>query len=1191
MGLSSRSPSVISLAVGLLLTLAGTASTQLPKAETKAAPRIWDHQGSVLSIAFTPNGQLLVTGGAGQPEGAVIWEVATGKRLCGLPGTELVYSVALSPDGKKVATIGLTGIQKKTPRVQAAVWDVASGKELLALKTERIGARPCVAFSPDGKLLATGSSSGDGEAAVGAVQVWDATTGKALDLLIGPSETFSRLVFSPDGKTLAGASFGEDTFVVLWDVAQRKRLATLKSKTSWALIRSLAFSPDGKRLAWAAGNEVDGQAELVLWELRSAKRIAALRTEEMMAGVVFHPDGKSLIAVDFAGCFQVWDLATLKKTASFEVELAFPTMALAAALAPDGKTLVIGSGNSDVFAPPDARYGHLRLFDVATGKERLAPEKEAQRARDEAAQAARLAAEADAQARREAQERQELARLSPALRARLDRSLISARHLRYAQHLTQAQQAIERGHLAAARQLLQEYQPQPGQEDCRGFEWHYLWRQCQFQTTELEHSDAILAHCLSPDGKILAAATADHAVTLWELTTGKERARLQGASGPMVYLAFSPDGKYLATAGGKLPNVVLAIPAEQEKDDPATREAILWEVSSGKLLTRFKGHTKAIACVAFSANGKALAIGAQDGSASVWQVPSGKFTRALSLGIERAAVVTFAPDGKLLAVGGAQGAVSLWDLASGKRQTLSAGGDKKPIISLQFSPDGKALYSAEGDWVDNYLAKRWQRDGTRRWVVAREWKQVHRLALSPDGKRLALSGWHGAVLWDVAEDREVMRVVPRVLGDGFASRLTFAADSKTVLIHADGIRGQPELSLFDTISGERLGLADHLTGTRGTGAIHLAPGGKVTAVGIEGRRESDTAWVLQTTLGEKAEIRHYPDARGFFGVTSLAFHRDGQRLVVTDGQNVFVWGLRTGDHRKIFQSGITPIRKVQFAANGKTVLASYPPGVSLWDGKTGKQLAHVGDDYGEIAAEGKAILVPRNNGSITVFSANDGKTLGTLALKDAQWRPASADEPLYDAVRASPGGKWVVGFGSVLWDAAAQQEIKRWQNGPPPAQFGFTPDEKTLVTADRKGTVTVSELPSLKERHLLRKTWPPGGASAFSPDGRTAALEQADRTILLLDLLAGEKFARVVGLSTPVKILTFSPDGKSLVTGSADGTVCFWCPVTGAQRLNLRGHTRALASLAFSPDGTILATGSADQTVRLWFQHKRGEHP
>jgi len=295
-------------------------------------------------MEFTRDGDRLVTGGAAHNESVVVWDAKTGRRLLGIKGAGIVYSLAISPDGRKIATTGYTGITEDKPKLRTAVWDAKTGMELLVVKNDHAGQRPCIAFSPDGKLLATGTFSGDDEKAVGAVQLWHADTGmKVGNPLIGPSEGFSHLKFSPDGKTLAAASWGAGTFVVLWDVETRKQRTVLKIKKTWSLIRSLAFSPDSSLLAWASGNEVNGNAEHVLWNATTGERVASLRTDNMFAWIAFNKNAKALYTVDLDGSVHQWEMPTLKRTSSFRVELQFPTMAQSAALSPDGKTLVIGS--------------------------------------------------------------------------------------------------------------------------------------------------------------------------------------------------------------------------------------------------------------------------------------------------------------------------------------------------------------------------------------------------------------------------------------------------------------------------------------------------------------------------------------------------------------------------------------------------------------------------------------------------------------------------------------------------------------------------------------------------------------------------------------------------------------------------------------------------------------------------------
>ncbi|HYV38591.1 MAG TPA: hypothetical protein VE988_23100, partial [Gemmataceae bacterium] len=309
------------------------------------------------------------------------------------------------------------------------------------------------------------------------------------------------------------------------------------------------------------------------------------------------------------------------------------------------------------------------------------------------------------------------------------------------------------------------------------------------------------------------------------------------------------------------------------------------------------------------------------------------------------------------------------------------------------------------------------------------------------------------------------------------------------------------------------------------------------------------------------------------------FSPDGFRLALTDGQRVFRWDLRTDKRQEVYKSNNMPFRHVRFSADGKTLLATHPPGIKLLDPGTGKERAAIEAYYGTIGASGRYVFVTPDNLTISAYSATTGKKTATLAAKKGKTEVGRS--PFNDIVIESPGGKWVVGLGAVLFEANTQKEIHHWQTQPKPLQFAFTPDEKTLVTTDSKGTMIVWELPSLRQRHVAPKTWAPTGLSAISSDNRTAALMQDAGTMVLFDLVEGVALARVIGFSAPVARMAFSPDGKSLVTGCTDGTIQFWCPVTGAQRLNVPAHFGSVTVLAFSPNGAILATGGG-QTVRLW---------
>ena len=212
-----------------------------------------------------------------------------------------VYSAAFSPDGKTLASVSDDETVK--------LWYMATGKEQATFQghteadkesTGAIHSVMSVAFSPDGKTLAAASYDMT-------VKVWDVATAKRTTLQ-GHTHAVYSVAFSPDGKTLASAS-GDKT-VRLWDLATNKERAVLQGHTEPVI--SVAFSPDGKILASAG---VDKSVKL--WDVATGRERATLQGTEAVWSVAFSPDGKTLASAggtisNAPGELKLWDVATDK---------------------------------------------------------------------------------------------------------------------------------------------------------------------------------------------------------------------------------------------------------------------------------------------------------------------------------------------------------------------------------------------------------------------------------------------------------------------------------------------------------------------------------------------------------------------------------------------------------------------------------------------------------------------------------------------------------------------------------------------------------------------------------------------------------------------------------------------------------------------------------------------------------------
>jgi hypothetical protein len=254
--------------------------------------------------------------------------------------------VAFSPDGKLLATGGEEKGKPWKPGAEDHVvrlWDAATGKEIRTFKGHK-GVIQSVAFSPDGKLLASGSCDET-------VKLWDVGSGKTVHILRGHTHLVNVVAFSPDGKRLASASV--DKTVRVWEVATGKEVRSLEGHTD--AVFGVAFNPDGKLLASASLDRT-----VRVWEGATGKEVRTLKGHtDIVWGVAFSPDGKRLASASQDKTLKLWDVATGEAVRTFSGH----TDAVASvAFSPDGKRLASAGGTADKTA---------KVWDLATGKDVL----------------------------------------------------------------------------------------------------------------------------------------------------------------------------------------------------------------------------------------------------------------------------------------------------------------------------------------------------------------------------------------------------------------------------------------------------------------------------------------------------------------------------------------------------------------------------------------------------------------------------------------------------------------------------------------------------------------------------------------------------------------------------------------------------------------------------------------------------
>jgi hypothetical protein len=248
------------------------------------------------------------------------------------------------------------------------------------------------------------------------------------------------------------------------------------------------------------------------------------------------------------------------------------------------------------------------------------------------------------------------------------------------------------------------------------------------------HSDRVMSVAFSPGGALLASASTDGTVKLWEMPGGRELAALASHSSVVASVTFPPDGALLASPS-----------------DGGTVK--LWAMPGGRELATLAGHSGPVSSVAFSPDGALLASASYDGTVKLWEMPGGREAAATLAGHRNVVTsVAFSPDGALLASASADQTIRLWEMPGGRELTTRTGYDSA-VMSVAFSPDGGLLASASSGTV-----KLWAMPGGRELAtLAGHSGPVSSVAFSPDGALLASASHDWTVkLWEMPGGREAV---------------------------------------------------------------------------------------------------------------------------------------------------------------------------------------------------------------------------------------------------------------------------------------------------------------------------------------------------------------------------------------------------------------------------------------------------
>ena len=628
--------------------------------------------------------------------------------------------------------------QRTDQRIPTKVW--------IHLNAGHGGEVTCVAFSPDGGQLASGSNDKT-------VKLWDVLSGECLKTFDQHQGGVLSVTFSPDGDQLASGSY--DNAVKLWDVVSGKCLRTLDQHRHW--VNSVAFSPDGGQLASGSDDNT-----VKLWDV---SRGVCLKTFDQHQGgvssVTFIPDGGQLASGSYDKTVKLWDVSSGACLKIFDQHTSF---VMSVTFSPDGGQLASGSNDKTV-----------KLWDVLSG--------ECLKTFDEHQGTVKSVAFSP--------DGGQLASGSYDKTVKLWDVSSGACLKTFDQHTNLVMSVTfspDSGQLASGSydNTVQLWDVSNG-ECLKTFDWY---------------SNGVNSVMFSPDGVQVASGSNDKTVKLWDVSSGACLKILDRHNNGVASVTFSPDGGQLAsssydntvqlwdvTSGVCLKtfdqhtNVVMSVTFSPDGGQLASgsydKTVKLWDVAGGAYLKTFGQHSNGVNLVTFSPDGGQLASASEDKTVKLWDVVRGECLKTFDQYQGYVYSVTFSPDGGQLASGSSDNTVKLWDVASGECLKIF---DQHTdwVLSVTFSPDGGQLASGSSD----NTVKLWDvASGECLKTFDQHNRWVNSVTFSPDGGQLVSGSSDNTVkLWDVASG-ECLKTYYH-LPDGNAATL----DEKTGRI----VYGSPE---------------------------------------------------------------------------------------------------------------------------------------------------------------------------------------------------------------------------------------------------------------------------------------------------------------------------------------------------------------------------------------------------------------
>ncbi|KAM3549502.1 hypothetical protein ARSEF4850_008817 [Beauveria asiatica] len=588
------------------------------------------HSGWVESVAVSGDGRHIAS--ASRDEMVKIWDAATGTLQSTLQGhSGWVNSIDFSGDGRHIASASRDETVK--------IWDVATGRLQSTLEGHS-GSIHSVVFSGDGRCVASASRDET-------VKIWDAATGTLQSTLEGHSGSVYSVVFSSDGRRVASAS--DDKTVKIWDVATGTLQSTLQGHSDW--VRSVVFSGDGRRIASASFDKT-----VKIWDVATGTLQSMLEGHSgYVYSVAFSSDGRRIASSSDDKTVKIWDAATDMLQSTLE---GHSGSIYSVVFSSDGRRVASASRDKTV-----------KIWDVATGtlQSTLQGHSDLVKSVVFSGDGRHIVSASD----------DKTVKIWNAATGTLQSTLQG--------HSDCVSSVVFSGdgrHIASA--------------SCD--DTVKIWNAATgtLQSTLKGHSGLVLSVTFSGNGKRVASASRDKTVKIWDATTGTLQSTLEGNSGLVLSVTFSGNGNRVAsTSIDKTVKIWNAATGTLQSTFEGQTVKI-WDAATGTLQSTLKGHSRHVYSVAFSSDGKRIASASFDKTVKIWDVATGTLQSMLEGHSGYVYSVAFSSDGRRIASSSDDKTVKIWDAATGMLQSTLEG-HSGSIYSVVFSGDGRCVASASHD--------------------------------------------------------------------------------------------------------------------------------------------------------------------------------------------------------------------------------------------------------------------------------------------------------------------------------------------------------------------------------------------------------------------------------------------------------------------------------------------------------------